>query len=262
MRPLGVLHRTMDRVIVGAVIGPDAVALVEIATQIQTGAEAVLSATSYAVVPSASWLQARGDKQSLRELLELGTKYSLLATSAVVTLGIVFAEPFVHLWVGDRYRGAAGLAVVALLFVVVTAPLQVGANILVGIGRVGDILKAVFAAVVVNLVASIVLVNAIGIVGCFLGSLVGTVILVPLEGRAALKATRTRAADFLRRSIAPSIAPSAALAIVGGIVVVLPLSNPATLAIGLPLSLAAYIVVGLRWSGGRDELRSMLASVR
>jgi len=46
LRPIGVIHRVMDLVIVGATLGPAAVALVEIATQVQVGADAVLSAAS------------------------------------------------------------------------------------------------------------------------------------------------------------------------------------------------------------------------
>jgi O-antigen/teichoic acid export membrane protein len=65
LRPLGVLHRTIDRVVVGSVLGPSAVALVEIATQMMNGADAILSAMSYAVLPSAAWLRARGDRATL-----------------------------------------------------------------------------------------------------------------------------------------------------------------------------------------------------
>ena len=50
LQPLGVIHRTMDRLIVGVVLGPGAVTFVEIATQVQNGADAVLSASSYSVV--------------------------------------------------------------------------------------------------------------------------------------------------------------------------------------------------------------------
>jgi len=69
IRPIGVIHRQMDRLIVGAILGPSAVSLVEIATQIQNGAEAVLSSSSYAVLPAASWVRAREDHSSLTELL-------------------------------------------------------------------------------------------------------------------------------------------------------------------------------------------------
>ena len=260
LRPLGVLHRTMDRIIVGAIIGPEAVALVEIATQVQSGAEAVLSASSYAVVPSASWLHARGDKATLRELLELGTKYSLLATTAVVALGIVLAAPFVHIWVSDKYQDAAGLAMVALLFVAVTAPLQVGSNILLGIGRAGDILKAALAAVVINLVASVVLVHLIGVVGCFIGSLLGTTALIPILGRASLDAADDDTSTFLRHAVLPSLLPTVALLLVGAAVVALPLNDFLTVTLGGVLCMGAYVVVAYKLSVSRQELQSMRES--
>jgi O-antigen/teichoic acid export membrane protein len=251
----------MDRLIVGAIIGPEAVALVEIATQIQTGAEAVLSATSYAVVPSASWLHARGDKQSLRDLLELGTKYSVMATAAVVALGVIFATPFVHVWVKPEYYDAAGLAMVALLYVAVTGPLQVGSNLLVGIGRAGPIVVAALFAVLVNLAASVVLVHTIGIVGCFIGSLIGSVALIPLLGRTSLRAAGSNLPTFLSRAVVPSIAPVFALAVVGVVVVALPLSDWSTLIVGVPLSFAAFSVVAARFSLSRDEIRSARGSL-
>ncbi len=56
LRPLGVIHRTIDRMVVGSVLGPAAVTAVEVATNLQSGADAVLGASSYAVTPGTSWL--------------------------------------------------------------------------------------------------------------------------------------------------------------------------------------------------------------
>lgn len=260
LRPIGVLHRTMDRVVVGAVLGPQAVALVEIATQVQNGADAVLSATSYAVVPSASWLQSRGDEDTLRELFETGTRYSVLATYGVVIPVMVMAAPLVHLWVGDRYADAAGLSTVALVYVLATAPVAVGSNLLLGIGAAGEILKAALAAVVVNLVASIVLVNAFGVVGAFIGTLTGTAFLIPLLSRSALRTTRTTAKDFVRKSVLPSVAPGASAAVVAGVPLLTPLSDLARVAIGVPASLATFAVMALRLSLSTED-RSSLRSV-
>src|SRR5690606_27506166 len=97
LRPFGVIQRTMDRLIVGTMLGPGPVAFVEIATQIQNGADAVLSASSYAVIPSASWLRAREDRHTLRELLLTGTKYSLLVTLPFVIGPALLAGPLVRL---------------------------------------------------------------------------------------------------------------------------------------------------------------------
>ena len=69
----------------------------------------------------------------------------------------------VRLWVGPACAAAAGLAVVGLVYIAMTAPIQVGSNLLVGTGRA--VLRTVIGAVVVNLVASIVLVHLVGTVG-------------------------------------------------------------------------------------------------
>ena len=45
LQPLGVITRQMDRLIAGTILGPAAVTLVEIATQVQNGASAVLAAS-------------------------------------------------------------------------------------------------------------------------------------------------------------------------------------------------------------------------
>ena len=220
----------MDRLIVGAVLGPSAVTLVEIATQVQNGSEAVLSASSYSVVPTSSWLRARSDDDSLRELLETGTRYSLLVTYPIVALTAILAGPLVGLWVGADYAAAPGLAVVAVLYVALTAPLQVGSNLLLGVGRAGTILRAAALAVAVNFVASLILVHAVGIVGVLIGSLVGTALLVPMLGRSMLAEVGVRAWDFVRQAVLPVVVALLPLVAVAGAVVALPLADLPTVA--------------------------------
>ncbi|MCU0274231.1 MAG: oligosaccharide flippase family protein, partial [Acidimicrobiales bacterium] len=66
LRSTGVLHRSMDRLIVGVVLGPAAVTVVDAAAQVQAGADTVLGSSSYAVTPAASWIDARRDPGALR----------------------------------------------------------------------------------------------------------------------------------------------------------------------------------------------------
>jgi O-antigen/teichoic acid export membrane protein len=262
LRPLGVIHRTMDRLIVGAVIGPSAVALVEIATQIQNGGDAVLSASSYVVIPSASWLRARGDSGTLRELLETGTKYSLLTTLPIVALAAVLAGPLVRLWVGSGYHhDAPGLAVVALLYIALTAPLQVGSNLLLGVGKAGAVLRAAAIAVVVNLVASLVLVHAVGVVGVFEGTLIGTAFLIPPLGRSVLREVGAPAREFVGRALLPTILPLIALLAVTGAIVVAPLGDLATVVLGGAAGLAVYALCVFRLAVRRDELAELRDTV-
>ena len=262
LRPLGVIQRTMDRLIVGAVLGPASVSLVEIATQIMNGADAVLSASSYAVVPGASWLRARGDRDSLRELLLSGTKYSLLVTYPVIALASVLAGPLVVLWVGPRYHhDVPGLAVVALMSVAMSAPLQVGSNLLLGVGKASAILRAVVAAVAVNLVASLVLVNTVGVVGAFVGTLIGNLFLIPVLGSAMLREVGAGAGEFIRRSLMPVLLPVIVLLLVAGVFVVAPFGDLVTVVLGTGVGGIAYLATAHRFSMRPRELGELRDAV-
>jgi O-antigen/teichoic acid export membrane protein len=252
--PLGVLHRTIDRVVVGSVFGPSAVALVEIATQIMNAADAVLGAMSYAVLPSAAWLRARGDHDRLVELVERGTKYALLATLPAIGIGAILAGPIVHLWVGTRYGAAPGLASVALLYIGAAAPIQVGAQVLLGVGKAGVILRAAGAAIVVNVVASVVLVHAVGVVGVFQATLLAEAVVVPAVARAMLNEIGLSVGEFVRRAIVPTLAPMLALTVVASGAVLAPLGDLATLTLGGVGGLAVYAAITARTAVSRNEL--------
>lgn len=204
----GVLHRTMDRIIVGVTFGPAPVALVEIATQIQNGVQSVLTASAYATTATAPWLHARSESDRLRSLLLRGTKLSILVTLPAAAVAIVLADPLVHAWMGQAHAVAAGLTAVATIAVVMAAPLQVGSIVLQGVGRAGVVLRAAIAAVVVNLVASLVLVHVTGVVGVFQATLLGSLVLaVPLT-RGVLRVGGVTGREFWLRAVAPTLLPA------------------------------------------------------
>ncbi|HET7719989.1 MAG TPA: polysaccharide biosynthesis C-terminal domain-containing protein, partial [Acidimicrobiales bacterium] len=171
-----------------------------------------------------------------------GTRYSLLVTLPVVALTAVLAGPLIRLWVGTDYPAAPGLAVVALLYIAMTAPMQVGSNLLLGAGRAGSILRAAAAAVAVNLVASLILVHAVGIVGAFVGTLLGTLLLVPMLGRSALGEVGVTAREFLTTAVGPPALAVLPLLAATGVIVGLPLPDLATVVLGVLAGGAAYAV--------------------
>lgn len=234
----GVLHRTMDRLIAGAAFGPSAVSLVEIANQVQVGCSAPLAATTYPVLSSAPWLHARGETGALRELVRRATAYSVGITLPLVVTVIVLAGPFVRSWVGSDFSEAIGLVQLAVAYLVLAAPLQAASNALQGLGLGRQVLVASFASVLVNLLASLVLVEVVGLAGVFLGTMVGAAMLVPILGRAAGRATGFGTDDVvgvLLRSL-PLVAASAAAA---AIVLALGLPDIVALTIGGTLATTA-----------------------
>jgi O-antigen/teichoic acid export membrane protein len=251
----------MDRFIVGIVVGPAAVSLVEIAAQVQAGADAVLSASAYAVAPSAAWLSARGDRRNLADLMTTGTRYVLLATLPVVALSAVLAGPAIRLWVGASYAEAAGLASIGVVTIGVLATVHVGSNLLLGIGRATDVLRAVVVAIVVNLVGSLVLVHAVGTVGPLQATLISTLITVPLIGSSALRAVHQPPGAFLRLAVLPAVIPSLIGAGVAGVVLLAPLGDLQTVLAGGVGGIAAITAATLRWGISPDELRGLFSAV-
>jgi O-antigen/teichoic acid export membrane protein len=257
----GVVHRSMDRVIVGAVLGPAAVTLVEIATQVQNAANAVLSAASYAVTSSSAWLRSRGDTETLRELLERGTRYSLLVTWPLAVITAVLAGSLIHVWVGSRYHDAAGLVVVALL-PLISAPLQVGSNMLRGTGRVHRILWPAVTATTVNLIASIILVHVYGIVGVFIGTVIGTLVLLPGLGRAVLDEYDTSASEFLRDAVVPALIPNVLLLAASLATVAVVNGDIVTIVAASVVGLAVYTASTFRFGLHRGEALELVNTVR
>jgi len=258
----GVLHRTMDRLVVGAIIGPSGVALVEIAAQVQGGASAVLASTTYVALSASPWVAAREAPGKLRELLIRGTKYSMLATLPVVLGVALVAVPLVDVWVGPSYAAAAGLIQLALVYIGLAATVTVATLMLEGTGHAGRVLGPSLVTTVLNLVLSIVLVRRIGVAGAFIATILAMAVFIPAVLRHALRTYALGLATFLRSSIVPSWWPSVGQAALTGLVVAAPLGSLGTLLLGGGLGLGAFVAIAWRWSLGRAERGELLPLLR
>lgn len=254
----GIIHRSVDRTVVGVILGPSAVALVEIATQVQNGAAAVMSASSYTATTSAAWVTARDDHGRLRELLLRGTKYTCLVTLPLCGLVAVLAGPLIEVWLPTGYASAAGLVVLAVIYLGTQAPLATGSNLLLGVGRAGDILGPAALAVAVNLFGSIVLVNRIGIAGAFVATIISSLVLTPLLARAVSRATDVSVGVIARSSILPALIPTALATAAAGLIVMLPVPALLSLVLGFTVGGAIWLTVAARWSLDGDERAELL----
>jgi O-antigen/teichoic acid export membrane protein len=261
LRPISALFHLMNRVIVGIVLGPAAVALVEVATQLQNGVSAVLSTASYTVLPGSAWLEARGDATAIRRLVVDGTRYVLLVTLPVAIGVAILARPGIELWVGANFRGAAGPAAIAALSMGIAAVGMPGANVLMGTGRAAVCVRAESAAIVVNLAASILLVHAVGVPGVFWGTACGYAVTTPWFLRAAGRQVGVRplslVASVARRLAGPVLGELVAVELV----VHLGLPALPTVALAALAGGGAFIAGALRLAVEPGEVRELLQSV-
>lgn len=262
VRPLGVIRRTMDRVIAGVLLGPSAVTLVEIATQLQAGADAVLSSTSYAVVPASAWVGAREDRSALGELAERGSRYSMLATLPFVVAIAMLAGPVVDLWVGTSYSDAAALTTVAVAAVGVLSTVAIGSQLLLGLGMTRPILRTAVVALLLNLALSLALVKVVGVVGVFIGTLISSLVEVPLLGPSILRAAGVSAVEWTRTVVLPVVPPLVAQLVLTGLVLVTDLSPLWTVVAGGAIGFLGFAGVARLTAISGAEIRTLRAELR
>jgi len=257
----GVLHRSMDRLLVATMIGPAAVAAVEVASRLRDIAQLVLSTSSYTAISAASWLDAQGEPVKLRRLVEVGSRLSLLATWSTVAVLAVFVSPILDVWLGAEVPdGVTALALLGLAYTAVHAPFQVGVNVLTGAGRVGRLNAVAWAGVVINLAASLVLIDRLGVTGAFVGTLCGSALVVPMLARLLLDELETDTRWALHTIIGPVLAPVGLIVIVGLVVVAAGWAPTPTLVVGAGLTVAVAVPAALRWTVHPDEVRELLGS--
>ena len=254
----GVIQGAMDRVVVGAIVGTSGVTLVEIAAQLQAGADAVLAAVSVAVLPTAAWLGSRGDTANLRDLVQRGARYSLVVTVPVAVSGMVLAGALIDVWLGPRYADARRVAVVALGAPLLFAAFQVPSLTVQALGKAGAVLKPYALATLANVAVTVGLVYAWGPIGAFGATLITAPgFLLPIA-RVIREVTGVTLTDLFRGCVLPVLPAVALMVAIESLVLVLSLSSLASLLLASSVGVTAFAIVAARTAFAPSELRQLL----
>jgi O-antigen/teichoic acid export membrane protein len=203
-----------------------------------------------AVVPQATRAGAEGRRDVLRDIHVRWTKYSNGVLLAIAVPAIVFAEPVLVIWLGERFHEAGAVAQILVASMLLNNVHIVGTGLLSGLGRISAYAKYQVLWAIGNLVVSVALVQWLGLPGVALGAGIPLLVLEPLFVRAALRELGLPA----RRFVAGALARPYGAALMALPIVLVPalVWRPDTLAPILALSLAwlaafggAYALVAL-----------------
>jgi O-antigen/teichoic acid export membrane protein len=120
---------------------------------------------------AASELDARGDREKLREFYYRSHKYLAFLSAPTVILAAVLCRPFVKLWLGTQLNVVAIPLALLVLTNVVTVTTGPGVLIFVGQGELAPAVIAAVSTTVLNLVISFLLIRSFGFPGAVLGTL-------------------------------------------------------------------------------------------
>ncbi len=137
---------------------------------------------AYLVMPAVVSLAVGGDNRGLERIKYDGTRFLVALLIPPTLLAGIYAAPFLHLWVGERFVPYAWML---QLFLVATLPLllSVITQMAIGVGYIKVIALVSLAGSLVNLPLSYVLTRRIGVSGVIWGTVLTTLItnlLIPM----------------------------------------------------------------------------------
>ena len=173
----GQISFNLDNLVIGAWLGPAAVAVYTIThCACPSTQRRLCDQFSGMLFPVVMAFGADGDREALKRTLVEGNRIAMtLVTGASVCL-IGFSGPLIVGWMGPAFAGSVVPFNVLALAGLIVVSQAASSNVLIALGRHRVVTWIWMAESAVNLVLSVVLVRALGLVGVAVGTLVPFVV--------------------------------------------------------------------------------------
>jgi O-antigen/teichoic acid export membrane protein len=236
---------SMDRVILAAYKGAAAVGLYEGAVRPQNMLRQLQGTLALTVSPVAAGFRAQDDDYRQRELLIRGTRYVVAIVAPVATILIVLAAPILEVWLGDRFRGAAGALRILASYWIIGGVTGVMSSMFVAAGRVRALAAYASAVAVANLATSLILTPSLGLKGIAIAIAAPAALGSPYFMRIATEEFGVRFSELARGALVPAYATSGVMAV--GLLLVRNAVDPHTLVAVALLAGGAFAAVLLAY---------------
>jgi O-antigen/teichoic acid export membrane protein len=235
-----VVKRKTDELVIGAALPIARVTPYAVARRVSDVPEMFTYQFIRVLMPLASHLHGKEDRERLRTLYVASTRLALALYAPIGGALVVLAGPLLTAWVGARYAGNADIVLILTAAGMLEIGLYPATSVLQGIGRHRPIALFSAGSAVLNLVLSIVLVRTMGVTGVALGTLIATAVEAFVVMPWALSAFSVSARTAVMEVFVPAIAPAVPMVLV--LLALRELSDPSSLvAVGLVGALGALV---------------------
>ena len=207
-----------DLIIVGMVLGAASAALYALPAKLFALAFGLAAAGTNLLYPAFAELEGADDHERQRALLRSGLRSGVALTLVLALPLLLVPDQLLRAWVGPGYDESAPVLAILGAVLLVHQPVSLLAQFLIARGRQQRLALVLLAAVMVNIVLSVVLASAVGIWGVALSTLVTDAIALAyiapvLAAPAAGLSTRALLADLFGPAL-PALA-AAGVVLVG-----------------------------------------------
>lgn len=212
-RITGVVYNNADRYIIPTLLNLPLLREYIVAIKFQQFVDIFQGMISSIVMPTASYLNAKGELHKLQKLFLSGTKYTIAITFPVATYVILTNKLIILYWLGNEFIHLSSLSQSALIASILGATTAVGFTMMIGIGNVAGILKINIFSAVLKLLLSLLLAYLIGLKGAIWATIISTFIVSFLYIKLYLKTLNSSWTLFFKESIANPLILSLFLAV-------------------------------------------------
>lgn len=215
------LNYTLDSMVIGAMMGPAAVAVWAVAERIISGTQLLTNQLNGVLFPVVVDSDALQQRERLQRILLEGTRFSLAMVLPIAMTLVALANPLIYAWVGRKSPGLMESALVVQILAFAVA-LRVGnatgTVILKGAGCHRMLAATNILTGVVNVIFSILLVRQFGLVGVAVGTLIPVgVAAVFILFPAACHRVGLSIGAVIRRAVWPAVWPALLVGVVMGL---------------------------------------------
>lgn len=178
--------------VIGFFISASAITYYSIAWSLMEYSKRFCLAFSSVFVPVISEYEAVSNYDKIKDILNKGTKYTLILTMPLCVGVLMFGRPFIALWMGEDYADVcSSILIILIIGQFFELPQRICSSVLKGISMHKNFAIATAISGFFNLVLSIVLVQKYGLLGVALGTTIPQVFLfgiyVPLYTNSIIK---------------------------------------------------------------------------
>jgi O-antigen/teichoic acid export membrane protein len=202
-----------DRIVVAAFVGAAAIVVYEVALRPQTTVRLIGGLIGAVLLSTASRLKAEGRTGRLRDLVLVGSLYSIVLTVPFAILIMILAHPIVEAWIGGGYGRHAVYVQIFVSYWLVNANTGALVTAIFGTGYIRVFVWLTVFGGVVTLALSIVLTAAWGTVGVIWGTVIPAWLGLPVWMHFALRHLAIPKRQYAREVLIPGYLPIAAWSI-------------------------------------------------
>jgi O-antigen/teichoic acid export membrane protein len=254
------LNYSIDAIIIGAYLGPAAVALWTVPQRLAEMLQRLTNQFNGIIFPVVVDSDAGEKPEHLRMIFIEGTRLSLVTVLPLAAALFLLADPLIHAWVGPKFVESIVVTQILICVIAVRVGNATATTVLKGAGEHRLLAYTNAGAALANVALSLLWIRPFGLVGQAYGTLIPVGLAsVAILWPAACRRVGISKTEGFRRAVWPTLWPVAFMALV-----VIPLRNavPAQL-VSVALTGAAgaicYVVVFLAFAVKKDERKVYLA---